>query len=500
MTLVWIAKATVILGAALAAVTMMRRQPAGMRFFTLAAAFAALLALPMIEAVIPRPSAPVARAAASFTVTAASVPVSVEERSDWPQLIWLVGVVLFLVRSAAGYAMSRSAVPVVPMTVGVFRPKVMLPPGAEAWSDELRRSVMLHEEAHISRRDPFWNLLALLARAIYWFHPLAWWALYRLQTEREHACDDAVVTAGVRPSEYATHLMLCARSSASPAAGLPMAGQSSLTTRVEAVLSPATFRAPVSFAQRALLTAGCCTLLFPLATFGSPSFSPRSLPMYRKLVVPLLAAASAAQSAELSGRVYDASNATVPQAQVVLRSRDTSTEFKTVSGPAGEYRLAGLPGGSYDLEVLMPGFARYQRRGIKLTDSTVTSMSTVLNLGEVQETLQVTAPGQARPQQPAPQRILVGGHVRPVRILKQVKSIYPETARTEGREGNVVLRAVIGVDGTIVNVSVLPGADADLAAAAEEAVRQWVYEPTLLNGKPVETVTTVEINFRLGAV
>jgi len=221
--------------------------------------------------------------------------------------------------------------------------------------------------------------------------------------------------------------------------------------------------------------------------------------MYRKLVVPLLAAASAAQSAELSGRVYDASNATVPQAQVVLRSRDTSTEFKTVSGPAGEYRLAGLPGGSYDLEVLMPGFSRYQRRGIKLTDSSVTSMSTVLNLGEVQETLQVTAPGQAR-QQPAPQRILVGGQVRPVRILKQVKSIYPETARTEGREGNVVLRAVIGVDGTIVNVSALPGADADLAAAAEEAVRQWVYEPTLLNGKPVETVTTVEINFRLGAV
>jgi len=152
------------------------------------------------------------------------------------------------------------------------------------------------------------------------------------------------------------------------------------------------------------------------------------------------------------------------------------------------------------LEVLMPGFVRYQRRGIRLADNSSSAISAILKLGEVQESLQVNAPGQARPQQPrAPQRIQVGGNVRPVRLLKQAPAIYPETARSEGREGNVTLKAVIGKDGTIVSATVLPGADADLAAAAEQAVRQWVYEPTLLNGQPVETVTTVEINFRLGA-
>ena len=67
--------------------------------------------------------------------------------------------------------------------------------------------------------------------------------------------------------------------------------------------------------------------------------------MYRKLAIPFLAAAVAAQSAELSGRIYDASNATVPKAEVVVRNRDTTAEFKTVTGDAGEYRVAGLPGG-----------------------------------------------------------------------------------------------------------------------------------------------------------
>jgi TonB family protein len=221
--------------------------------------------------------------------------------------------------------------------------------------------------------------------------------------------------------------------------------------------------------------------------------------MYRRLSVSLLAGVAALQCAEVSGRVYDPSNATVPKAQVVLRDQATSVEFKTASGPAGEYRVEGLPAGTYELEVLMPGFVRYQRRGIRLAQSSSTTVSAILRLGEVQETVEVKVAGQARAQQRPPQRVLVGGHVRPVRLLKQVRAEYPEAARAEGREGNVLVRAVIGVDGTIANAVVLPGSDADFSTAAEAAVRQWVYEPTLLNGKPVETVTTVEINFRLGA-
>jgi TonB family protein len=500
MTLAWALKATWILGAALVAVGLMRRRPAAVRFATLAAAMAGLLALPLVEAAWPRRvSKPSEVPASVLAVTVSSEPVA--ETQDWTQIVWLAGVLFCLGRAGVGYVLSQRRLPLVPMTVGVLRPRIVLPDSASEWSAELRRSVILHEKAHIARHDPVWNFVAQIARAVYWFHPLAWWALHRMHTERERACDDAVLAAGVRPSDYATHLMVCARSGARfPGAALAMAGRSQLSSRVAAILSTSIKRDNVTLSQRSVLAAGCLALLLPLAAFGSPSFSFRSLPMFRKLTLPFLAAAAMAQSAELSGRIYDASSATVPTASVVLRSRDTSAEFKTVSGPAGEYRITGLPGGSYDLEVSMPGFARYQRRGIKLTDASVATVSSVLSLGEVQEEVQVTAPGQARPQpQPAPRRILVGGSVRPVRLLKQTRAAYPDAARAEGREGNVVLRAVIGVNGAIVNVRVLPGADADFAAAAEEAVRQWQYEPTLLNGKPVETVTTIEMNFRLGA-
>ena len=221
--------------------------------------------------------------------------------------------------------------------------------------------------------------------------------------------------------------------------------------------------------------------------------------MDHKLFAPLLAAASMAQAAEVYGRIYDASNATVPKAAMVLRDQSTAAQFKATSGPAGEYKLEGLPAGNYEMEVSMPGFARHQRRGIRLAQSSSTAVSAILKLGEVQETVEGTAQGQARPQQRPPQRVQVGGFVSPMRLLKQVKAAYPEAARAEGREGNVTLKALVGVDGTIVNVTVLPGADADLASAAEQALRQWVYQPTMLNGKAMETVTTVEVNFRLGA-
>jgi protein TonB len=61
----------------------------------------------------------------------------------------------------------------------------------------------------------------------------------------------------------------------------------------------------------------------------------------------------------------------------------------------------------------------------------------------------------------------------------------------------VVLRAVISLEGNLLSVSTLPGADPALAAAAIDAVKQWRFQPTLLNGKPVEVITNIEVRFKL---
>lgn len=134
----------------------------------------------------------------------------------------------------------RLAGQTMPMTWGTWRPVILLPADADQWSDARRHDVLLHELAHVERRDCLTHLLAVCATALYWFHPLAWVAARSLRVERERACDDRVLAAGARPSEYAEHLLEIAHAfTARPAtafASLAMARPSHLATRLLDVL------------------------------------------------------------------------------------------------------------------------------------------------------------------------------------------------------------------------------------------------------------------------
>lgn len=98
---------------------------------------------------------------------------------------------------------------------------------------------------------------------------------------------------------------------------------------------------------------------------------------------------------------------------------------------------------------------------------------------------------------PPTERIKVGGIVAAAKLIRQPQPIYPPLARQARIQGTVRLEAVISRDGTIENLTVLSGHPL-LISAAMEAVRQWRYQPTLLNGVPVEVETTVEVHFTLG--
>jgi TonB family protein len=97
---------------------------------------------------------------------------------------------------------------------------------------------------------------------------------------------------------------------------------------------------------------------------------------------------------------------------------------------------------------------------------------------------------------PAPQRIKVGSNVQAARLVTRVNPVYPALARQAQIEGVVRFTATIGKDGRIAHLQVNSGHPM-LVPAAVEAVRQWVYQPTLLNGEPVEVITDVDVHFSL---
>jgi len=93
-------------------------------------------------------------------------------------------------------------------------------------------------------------------------------------------------------------------------------------------------------------------------------------------------------------------------------------------------------------------------------------------------------------------RIRVGGNVQAAKIVKKVQPVYPLLARQTRIEGVVRLHVIIAKDGTIAQLELISGHPL-LAQAAIDAVRQWVYQPTLLNGKPVEVDTVIDVYFNL---
>jgi len=108
-----------------------------------------------------------------------------------------------------------------------------------------------------------------------------------------------------------------------------------------------------------------------------------------------------------------------------------------------------------------------------------------------------TAPARPKPVEAAPRApVRVSSGVQAARLIRQVNPVYPPLARQARIAGTVRLTAIIGRDGAIQNLQVLSGHPL-LAPAALEAVRQWRYQPTLLNEEAVEVITQIDVNFTL---
>ena len=244
------ARATVLLSAAAALTMTLRHRSAELRHLVWSVALTGALVLPFIGLLLPTLPVPIPQALADGVSRVAptriaaaleqSVPSSPERGSigavvtdgfpwpdvRWPGVLlvaWLLGTALLATRALVGrwragrlarraddmasgewqdllheicddlgirrpVRLLRSPHASVPMTWGWRRPIVLVPPDAEHWSTERRLLVLRHELVHVKRGDYVTQLLGQGAVALYWFHPLVWFAASRLRIERERAC------------------------------------------------------------------------------------------------------------------------------------------------------------------------------------------------------------------------------------------------------------------------------------------------------------------------
>jgi TonB family protein len=504
----WLAKSTLLLALAFAAVVVLRKGSADLRHLVWRAVFAALLLLPLTVQLAPEwtpaaaPDAPVRTVITVF----AGEPVEAPAERRWPlEWIWAAGAGVLLLRELARWARGQWVVTksvefggdarvrlseqvAVPAVYGIWRPVILLPAAARAWSEERLRVVLAHERMHVLRGDPAWFTAARVAAALWWPHPLVWLGLVSLIREAEQACDDGVLAEGTPADEYATHLVAMVRAISMNEVryqgGLPMIRVSELERRLRAMLNPGVNRRPAARGTLAMIGLVTMAVLLPVATIRTPA---------------------AALENGIRGVVEDATGARVPGARVTVASEKLGIREIVLCNEVGEFKVAPLTEGEYVVNVAAKGFARMSMAGIMVMGGEETPVRVVLNVGGVTEQLTVRGEGTPRPAASAPpktegppKRIAVGGSVQATRMEKMVRPAYPPECKAAGIQGTVVLKAVIGKDGSIVNLErVNKLVDERLADAAMEAVKQWQYRPTLLNGQPVEVMTEIEVNFTL---
>ena len=306
-------KATLILASGLLSVRLARPGTASLRHILLATTFAALLMLPAVVLWVPEVAVPIgvesvagpllqspeptttsvpeARNSAAPTETGSrpTTAFAVPSPSSLLPILWLAGSGLLLIRLGFDAwrirRLRRNGLPApelrgqfddvlkatgirrpmdlllhegipAPLTCGLLRPAILLPADAIQWTEDDVRRALIHELEHVRRGDWATQLMARVACASYWFHPLAWIAWRRLALEAERACDNAVVRSE-DGTEYADQLVSLARrmSHTAEQPALGMAKRSDLSARVTAVLDQAQRRDRAGFRAAAAVVA-----------------------------------------------------------------------------------------------------------------------------------------------------------------------------------------------------------------------------------------------------
>ena len=229
------------------------------------------------------------------------------------------------------------------------------------------------------------------------------------------------------------------------------------------------------------------------------------------VTIPIAGFSAFAQArfATVFGTATDESGLPLTNATVALSNTQTSAKYEVRTNQRGAFELVGLPAGDYELGVRRLGFEP-SSESVSVGVGESLERNVALRISAVQEVITVTdrREGTAA-QRPADNRVVtaraparrpcpdpsVGGCIGPPLKVKDVRPIYPEALKDTSIVGTVLIDGHIGVDGRMKDMRVVSAPHPAFEQSALDAVGQWEFTPTTLNGREVDTRISVSVSF-----
>jgi protein TonB len=424
-----------------------------------------------------------------------------------------------------------------PVTFGFRSPIVLLPDSLRQRPVAIQRAVLAHELWHVRRRDWIWTVAEEGVRALFWFHPAIWALLSRIQCAREEVVDELTILATGSRRSYVDALLAFADEPPLFAA-TAFARRRHLVQRMVLISKEAVMSARRMVACCAVLAA----VLIPASWYAVQAF-------------PLVQLTSAEGGLDRIGPVEQRARAITPENPIPRRTQVVGADYPSEaealgmrgtvtvrlaldeSGRVAEARPVAFSlraNGSRSIgyrsnsagfnepaaEALakaMPAELRAAARGA-FESLVLSSVRAVKQWrydppaeGPIAFSVNVPfGPAEAGgppppppPPPPAPGRqagsarpLRVGGNISAPTKIKNVNPVYPDEAKDAKVQGVVIIETRVEADGTVGEAHILKSIPM-LDEAALEAVRQWEFMPTHLNGQPVPVIMTVTVNFTL---
>jgi TonB family protein len=409
-----------------------------------------------------------------------------------------------------------------PVTFGVRRPVVLLPEALRTADAAAQRAVLAHELHHVKRGDWLWVVGEEIVRSVFWFHPAVWWLVSRVQLARETVVDELSILATNARRTYLDTLLAFADDTGlvSPPA---FSARRHLFYRVM-LLSKEGGMSSIRVALASLvltmaLAAGAWTAVsaFPLYAAAQPSETgaePQAPP--RDPVVKKTPPSEPESTADLHRRAVEyqekarTDTALTPEEKLKLIAMAISYEDRVLAREPNYLdalvyknillRLqANLTADAHERRMLLAEADELRDRAIAMDKAGVRAPRELSGI----------APPPPPPPPPSVHRnaefarlvdqynpVRIGGHIKSPTKIRDVKPAYPPIAQSARVQGVVICEVLIDQNGQVADAHVLRSIPL-LDDAALDAVRQWRFVPTLLNGVPTPVVMTVTVNFSL---